>query len=50
MKVVETVVRSRVVEPAEQFRILAVARQRLAGWLERGATVEVAAPRRDRAR
>ncbi|PZQ59487.1 MAG: hypothetical protein DI570_15905 [Phenylobacterium zucineum] len=36
MKAVETVVRNRVVEPAEQSRILAAARARLAQWLERG--------------
>jgi len=39
MKAVETVVRNRVVEPAEQSRILAVARERLARWLERGAAL-----------
>jgi len=37
MRVVETVVRNRVVDPAEQSRILAAARERLASWLERGA-------------
>lgn len=45
MRAVETVVRSRVVEPAEQSRILALARERLAQWLERG---EAARPSRDR--
>lgn len=37
LKVVEAVVRSRIVEPADQDRVLAAARQRLAAWLERGA-------------
>jgi hypothetical protein len=37
LKVVDRVVRARVVEPAEQARILLAARQRLAQWLERGA-------------
>lgn len=36
--VVEAVVRNRIVEPAEQARILAAARQRLAAWLERRST------------
>lgn len=36
MQIVEAVVRNRVVEPAEQSRILAAARSRLAHWLERG--------------
>lgn len=40
MKVVETVVRNRIVDAAEQSRILAVARERLARWLERGADLE----------
>lgn len=35
LQVVEAVVRARVVEPAEQSRILAAARARLAQWLER---------------
>jgi len=35
LRVVEAVVRHRIVEPAEQARILAAARQRLARWLER---------------
>ncbi|MBI1198600.1 MAG: hypothetical protein GC203_12115 [Phenylobacterium sp.] len=38
LRVVEAVVRNRVVEPAEQARILAAARARLARWLERGAS------------
>ncbi|TAJ71835.1 MAG: hypothetical protein EPO51_11990 [Phenylobacterium sp.] len=46
LQVVEAVVRNRVVEPAEQSRILALARERLAGWLERGAAVPTV--RRDR--
>lgn len=44
LRVVEAVVRNRVVEPSEQARILAAARSRLAQWLERGA------PGRERAR
>lgn len=39
LEVVETVVRNRIVEPAEQDRILAAARTRLAAWLERTPTV-----------
>jgi hypothetical protein len=35
LRVVEAVVRNRIVEPAEQARVLAAARSRLAGWLER---------------
>ncbi|MEW5687691.1 MAG: LPD7 domain-containing protein [Pseudomonadota bacterium] len=50
MKAVETVVRSRVVEPAEQSRILALARERLARWLERGATVSVEPRQHQRSR
>jgi len=38
LQVVEAVVRNRVVEPAEQNRILSAARSRLAHWLERGAS------------
>lgn len=40
LRVVEAVVRDRIVEPAEQNRILAAARSRLASWLERGARFE----------
>jgi len=40
MRIVESVVRARIVEPAEQSRILASARSRLASWLERGARFE----------
>jgi hypothetical protein len=40
MRAVEQVVRTRIAEPAEQARILAAARDRLTGWLERGATFE----------
>lgn len=40
LRVVEAVVRARVVEPAAQERILARARERIAGWLERGARFE----------
>lgn len=47
MRVVEAVVRNRIVEPSEQARILASARSRLAQWLERGAPH---AKDRDRAR
>lgn len=50
LRVVEAVVRSRVVEPAEQSRILAVARERLARWLERETTVEANTRRNERAR
>lgn len=46
LRVVEAVVRNRVVEPAEQSRILAAARSRLAHWLERGAPVGPARERR----
>jgi len=49
LKVVEAVVRARVVEPAEQSRILAAARTRLAQWLERGAPTD-RSPGRDRGR
>jgi hypothetical protein len=35
-RIVEAVVRNRVVEPAEQARILSAARSRLAHWLDRG--------------
>jgi hypothetical protein len=37
LRVVEAVVKDRVVEPGDQHRILAAARQRLADWLQRGA-------------
>lgn len=37
LEIVEAVVRNRIVEPAEQARILAAARGRIADWLERGA-------------
>jgi hypothetical protein len=40
MRVVEAIVRNRIVEPSEQDRILTAARHRLAGWLERGARFE----------
>jgi hypothetical protein len=43
LRTVEQVVKSRVPDPAEQARILAGARERLARWLERDATFE--APR-----
>lgn len=38
LRIVESVVKARIVEPAEQQRILAAARGRLAVWLERGAS------------
>ena len=51
LRIVESVVRARVVEPAEQDRILSAARARLAQWLERGATFERAHARdRERSR
>lgn len=50
LDIVEGVVRARVVDPAEQARILSAARNRLAQWLERGATFERADPERRRAR
>ncbi|MGH6964115.1 MAG: LPD7 domain-containing protein [Phenylobacterium sp.] len=37
LRIVEAVVRNRIVEPGEQDRVLAAARTRLADWLERGA-------------
>lgn len=37
LRMVETVVRARVAEPAAQDRIIAGARSRIADWLERGA-------------
>lgn len=40
LRVVEAVVRARVAEPSAQQRILASARERVAGWLERGARFE----------
>lgn len=39
LRIVESVVKSRIVEPAEQQRILAAAWTRLATWLERGASL-----------
>lgn len=39
MRIVESVVRSRVAGQPAQDRILAAARERLAGWLERGGEV-----------
>ena len=47
LRIVESVVRARIVEPSTQERVLAAARERIAGWLERGATFEpVGADRR----
>ena len=40
LRLVEQVVRARVVDPDAQDRVLNAARARLAGWLERGATFE----------
>jgi hypothetical protein len=37
LRVVDAVVKDRLVEPGDQHRILAAARQRLADWLQRGA-------------
>jgi hypothetical protein len=37
LRVVEAVVRARVVEPSAQERVIAGARERIASWLERGA-------------
>lgn len=39
MRVIETVVRSRLVERSAQERILAAARERLGRWLEQGARI-----------
>jgi hypothetical protein len=56
MRVIETVVKARIKDPAEQERLLAGARERIARWLERGATFEPDAAhhlptaRRERAR
>lgn len=40
LDVVETVVKSRVADPAAQSRILEAARSRLEGWLDRGARLD----------
>lgn len=51
LKVVEAVVRNRIVEPSEQDRVLAKARAKLAHWLERGDRARPPAreaPRSDR--
>lgn len=40
LRVVETVVRARIMEPSTQERVLAAARDRIAGWLEQGARLE----------
>lgn len=51
LRIVESVVRARVVEPAEQNRIVSAARARVADWLDRGATFRRAqAAERDRPR
>jgi hypothetical protein len=47
-RVVESVVRNKIVEGSEQDRILGLARQRLAAWLERGARFTEIAPARRR--
>ncbi|MDP3749523.1 MAG: LPD7 domain-containing protein [Phenylobacterium sp.] len=44
LRVVEAVVRARVAEPSAQQRIMASARERVAGWLERGARFEPLQP------
>ncbi|MDB5448287.1 MAG: transfer protein [Phenylobacterium sp.] len=49
-RIVETVVRDRVADPAAQARILAAARSRLADWLERGARFDPLLARRVRSR
>jgi hypothetical protein len=46
MRVVEAVVRNRVVARADQDRVLTAARARIAGWLERGARFEEIPARR----
>lgn len=45
LRIVERVVSARIVEPAEQQRVLAAARTRLAEWLERGASLAPAQTR-----
>lgn len=40
LRVVEAVVRNRIVEPSEQARILATARRRIADWLEWSARLD----------
>lgn len=40
LRIVESVVRSRITEPSAQARVLAAARERLASWLEQGARVQ----------
>jgi hypothetical protein len=50
LNVVERVVRARVLDPAAQDRILATARERLAHWLQRGASFERRATERGRVR
>lgn len=51
LRIVEAVVRDRIVEPSEQARILAAARSRLARWLDPSAGRDrVAVAERDRAR
>jgi hypothetical protein len=51
LRIVETVVRARVTDPSEQNRILSAARERLAQWLDRGATFDrTAGVERDRRR
>jgi hypothetical protein len=55
MRVVEAVVRGRVADRPAQERILHAARDRIAGWLERGARMQpidlaAAANRQDRGR
>lgn len=46
LRVVESVVASRIVDPAVQSRLLEAARARVAGWLERGGRFDEREPRR----
>jgi hypothetical protein len=50
MRIVEAVVQDRVRDPADQNRILAKARGRVAAWLERGARLDNTPSRRSRDR
>jgi hypothetical protein len=50
LQVAETVIRSRIVEPREQARLLSNARQRIAEWLERGARFTPVAGRHEATR
>lgn len=48
LRIVESVVRSRIAEPSRQEQILRGARERIAVWLERGARFEAAPARSQR--